>query len=96
MKVEGWLFLGSGVFFAGSDIVYWYLSKDPTGTTALTLAVGLSVLTGVYVLFTGAQLPPPGQRGDPVDGGQQLTGILAAGPVQVPARAVRGGRLKTI
>ena len=57
MKVEGWLFLGCGIFFGGADIVYWYLSKDPTGTTALALAVGLAVLTGFYVLFTGRRLP---------------------------------------
>src|ERR1035438_6850457 len=57
MKVEGWLFLGCGVFFGAADIVYWYLSKDPTGTTALALAVGLAVLTGFYVLFTGRRLP---------------------------------------
>ena len=57
MKVEGWLFLGSGVFFAGSDIVYWYTSHDPTGTTALALSVGLMILTGFYVLFTGRRLP---------------------------------------
>ena len=57
MKVEGWLFLGCGVFFGGSDIIYWYLSKDPTGTTALALAVGLAVLTGFYVVFTGRRLP---------------------------------------
>ena len=37
--------------------MYWYLSKDPTGTTALALAVGLAVLTGFYVLFTGRRLP---------------------------------------
>ena len=30
MKVEGWLFLGCGVFFAGADVVYWYTSYDPT------------------------------------------------------------------
>ena len=57
MKVEGWLFLGSGIFFAGSDIVYWYTSKDPTGTTALALAVALALLIGFYVLFTGRRLP---------------------------------------
>jgi drug/metabolite transporter (DMT)-like permease len=57
MKVEGWLFLGCGIFFGVTDIVYWYLSKDPTGTTALALAVGLAVLTGFYVLFTGRRLP---------------------------------------
>ena len=57
MKVEGWLFLGCGVFFTGADIVYWYTSYDPTGTTALALAVGLAMLAGFYVLFTGRRLP---------------------------------------
>jgi hypothetical protein len=57
MKVEGWLFLGSGIFLAAVDIIYWYLSYDPTGTTALALAVGLSLLAGFYVLFTGRRLP---------------------------------------
>jgi hypothetical protein len=58
MKVEGWLFLGCGVFFIGADIVYWYTSKDPTGTTALALAVALGLLIGFYTLFTGRRLPP--------------------------------------
>ena len=57
MKVEGYLFIGCAVFFAGADIVYWYFSHDPTGTTALALAVGLAFLTGFYVLFTGRRLP---------------------------------------
>src|ERR1700735_864909 len=57
MKVEGWLFLGCRDFFAGTDVVYWYVSKEPTGTTALAFAVGLAVLTGFYVLFTGRRLP---------------------------------------
>ncbi len=57
MKVEGWLFLGCGVFFAGTDIVYWYLSKDPTGTAALAFAVGLAVLTGFYVFLPAVACP---------------------------------------
>ena len=57
MKVEGWLFLGCGIFFGASDIVYWYTSHDPTGTAALAFAVGLAVLIGFYVLFTGRRLP---------------------------------------
>ena len=43
MKVEGYLFIGCAAFFAAADIVYWYFSKDPTGTTALALAVGFCV-----------------------------------------------------
>jgi hypothetical protein len=44
MKVEGWLFLGCGLFFGGTDVVYWY-THDLAGTTALALSVGVAVLT---------------------------------------------------
>ena len=57
MKVEGWLFVGCAAFFAAVDVVYWHFSKDPTGTTALALSVGLAFLTGFYLLFTGRRLP---------------------------------------
>jgi hypothetical protein len=58
MKVEGWLFVGCAAFFALMDVIYWRYSKDPTGTTALALSVGLAFLTGFYLLFTGRRLPP--------------------------------------
>jgi len=57
MRVEGWLFLGCAIFFGVADIFYWNLSHDPTGGTALALAVGLAFLTGFYILFTGRRLP---------------------------------------
>jgi protein-S-isoprenylcysteine O-methyltransferase Ste14 len=57
MKFEGSLFVGCAIFFGCADIVYWYFSKDPTGTVALALAVGLAFLTGFYLLFTGRRLP---------------------------------------
>jgi Cytochrome c oxidase subunit IV len=57
MRVEGWLFLGCAIFFGVADIFYWNLAHDPTGATALALAVGLAFLTGFYVLFTGRRLP---------------------------------------
>ena len=57
MRVEGWLFLGCAIFFGVADIFYWNLAHDPTGGTALALAVGLAFLTGFYVLFTGRRLP---------------------------------------
>ena len=56
MRVEGWLFLGCAIFFGVADAFYWGLSHDPTGGTALALAVGLAFLTGFYVLFTGRRL----------------------------------------
>jgi cytochrome c oxidase subunit IV len=58
MRVEGWLFLGCAIFFGVADIFYWNLAHDPTGGTALALAVALAFLTGFYVLFTGRRLPP--------------------------------------
>jgi len=65
MKVEGWLFVGCAAFFAIMDVIYWQFSKDPTGTTALALSVGLAFLTGFYLLFTGRRLPPrPEDRPD--------------------------------
>jgi Cytochrome c oxidase subunit IV len=65
MKVEGYLFVGCAAFFAAMDVVYWHFSKDPTGTTALALSVGLAFLTGFYLLFTGRRLPPrPEDRPD--------------------------------
>lgn len=57
MRVEGWLFLGCAIFLSVADAFYWTLSKDPTGSTALALAVGLSFLIGFYLLFTGRRLP---------------------------------------
>ena len=57
MKFEGSLFIGCAIFFGAADIVYWYFSKDPTGTTALALSVGLAFLIGFYLLFTGRRLP---------------------------------------
>ena len=57
MKVEGWLFLGSGIFLTGTDIVYWYTSHEVTGTTALALSVALCLLAGFYLIFTGRRLP---------------------------------------
>jgi Cytochrome c oxidase subunit IV len=57
MRVEGWLFLGCAIFFAVADVFYWNLAHDPTGGTALALAVGLAFLAGFYVLFTGRRMP---------------------------------------
>ena len=57
MKFEGGLFIGCAIFFGVVDVIYWFLSKEVTGTTALALAVALAFLTGFYLLFTGRRLP---------------------------------------
>ena len=98
MKVEGWLFLGCGIFFGGTDVVYWYTSHDPTGTTALALAVGLAVLTGFYMLFTGRRLPKrpeddddrrdrAGHRGDRVLQPAQLVAAVPRPRLRPPRRS---------
>ena len=75
MKVEAYLFLGCAGFFGAADLVYWNLSHDPTGTTALALSVCLAFLIGFYVMFTGRRLPPrpeDNQEGDIVEGTGEL------------------------
>ena len=66
MKVEGWMFAGIAIFLGGAAAVYWYLSKDPTGATALALCAGLAFLIGYYLLFTTRRLvgPRPEDRED--------------------------------
>ena len=51
MKTEGRLFLGSGIFSGGTDIVYRYTSHDPTGTTAPALAAVLTATIGFVVEY---------------------------------------------
>jgi hypothetical protein len=65
MKAERNLFALLTVFLGGSTIVYWYTSKDPTGTTALALSAGLGALIGYYAYSLGRRMAPrPSDRGD--------------------------------
>ena len=61
MKVESYLMLGCAMFFAAADLVYWHFSHDPTGATALAIAVGLAaalaaigVAVGWWMFLIGA------------------------------------------
>lgn len=57
MRVEGYLFIGAGIFFGVGDVVYWFMSYDPTGTATLAFATAFALLAGFYILFTGRRLP---------------------------------------
>jgi heme A synthase len=57
VKVEGYLFGFIAVFLAGTDVVYWLTSHDPTGTTALALGVCLGTLVSSYLFVTGRRIP---------------------------------------
>lgn len=51
------MFVILGVFFVVLAPIYWFFSKDPTGTAALVLTVGLCALIGYYLVYTGKRLP---------------------------------------
>ena len=67
MKVEGYLFGFIAVFLGGADVVYWFTSHDPTGTTALALGTGLGLLVSSYLLFTGGRMEPRPEDLDDAD-----------------------------
>ena len=56
MKVEAYLFAFIALFLLPADIVYWFTSHDPTGTTALALGVCLGALVASYLFVTGRRI----------------------------------------
>jgi hypothetical protein len=57
MRANALLFYGLAGFFLLADVIYWFASKEPAGTTALAFAVGLAFLVGYYLDFNGRRLP---------------------------------------
>jgi hypothetical protein len=58
MKVEGLVFSVFTTFLGITTIVYWFTSKDPTGTAALAISAGLGLLIGGYLLLTSRRIEP--------------------------------------
>lgn len=58
MKIEGWVFALGAIFFVPLAAIYWYLSRDPVGTTALALSGGLALIVGFYVLYSSKRVYP--------------------------------------
>ena len=56
MKVQGKLFLWLAVFILATAIVYGVWSKEPVGTTALSLSFGLCIMVGYYLAFTARRV----------------------------------------
>ncbi len=56
MSRQGGLFVGLAVFFAVSTIIYGVFSHDPTGTTALAVSFGMSLLVGGYLVVTSRRV----------------------------------------
>ena len=58
MIVGGKLFAFGAALYVGLAIVYWFMSGDVVGTTALALTGGLAFLISFYVLFTAKRVGP--------------------------------------
>ena len=58
MKIEGLLFALGCAFYLIVASVYWFLTGDAFGTTALTLTGALAFLVAFYVLFTSKRVYP--------------------------------------
>ena len=56
MKVEGRIFLGFVAFMGISAVVYWYLSREAAGTTALAFTAFMTFLVGYYLIFTARRI----------------------------------------
>lgn len=65
MRVEAVIFVIVAIFLAVVTPIYWFLSKDPTGTTALTLSFGLGAMIAFYFVLLARRLGPrPEDRHD--------------------------------
>ncbi len=56
MKIEGYLFAFLALFLVPTTIIYGWLSKDPTGTTALGFSIGLAAMVAYYLWFTARRM----------------------------------------
>jgi hypothetical protein len=58
VRLESKTFLGILCFMAPDTVLYWYLSKDPTGTACLTLCSVMAALLWFYLSFTSRHTSP--------------------------------------
>ncbi|MFI6295510.1 cytochrome c oxidase subunit 4 [Nonomuraea sp. NPDC050790] len=81
MKVQGWLFLLCGLFFAAVDVAYWFWTKaatgqgEPVGTTAMAISVGFAFMIGYYLMFTARRIgdqPEDNKQGEISDGAGEI------------------------
>lgn len=56
MKIGGWSFALGAIFFLLVGGIYYYVSGDEIGTTALVMTGGLAFLVAFYVLYTNKRL----------------------------------------
>jgi hypothetical protein len=65
VRIEGGIFGLGAIFFWFVAAVYWYLSNDEIGTTAIAMTGFLAGLVAVYLLVTSKRVyPRPEDRDD--------------------------------
>ncbi|MBA3781628.1 MAG: cytochrome c oxidase subunit 4 [Nocardioides sp.] len=65
MKVEAWIFIITTIFLVLVSPSYWVISRDWTGTSALTMATLLTLMVSLYLGFHAAKMEPrPEDRKD--------------------------------
>jgi hypothetical protein len=52
VKLTGYLFAGGAFFYGLLAVIYWFITEELVGATALALTGGLAFLVGFYLLFT--------------------------------------------
>jgi hypothetical protein len=71
VRVEAWVFASLTVFFIIVAPSYWYISGDPTGTSALVMTTALAALVTFYLGFHSARMddrPEDRKQAQVVDG----------------------------
>jgi len=58
VKTEAWIFGALTIFFALVTPVYYVMSRDPTGTTALILCFLLVLMIGGYLALIARRMDP--------------------------------------
>jgi hypothetical protein len=75
MRAEAWIFAICTVFFLLVAPAYWFISYDPTGTSALVMTCLLTLLVTVYLGVHATRMDPrpeDRQDGEIADGAGEL------------------------
>ena len=57
MKAESWIIVSIAIFCALVAPIYWWITYDWTGTTALVMTTLLCTLLGFYLIVVAKQIP---------------------------------------
>lgn len=71
MRLEAWVMGFCAVFFAAVAPIYWFLSYDPTGTSALVMTTLLAALVTFYLAVVAKQIgsrPEDREEGEIAEG----------------------------